>query len=60
MVANPFGRQALTGGERSQVPVRRGEPLRLRFGLLFHAARADRPVDLNAAYRDYLPAAEAQ
>lgn len=59
VVANPFGRQALTGGDRSQVLVRRGESFHLRFGLLFHAARAEHPVDLNAAYQDFRRAAEA-
>ncbi len=37
LVANPFGRRALTGGKPSSVVVRRGEMLRLRFGLLIHA-----------------------
>ena len=52
--ANPFGRQSLTGGERSRVVVAPGETLRLRYGVLLHAAPVGRPVDLKAAYEDYL------
>lgn len=50
---NPFGRQALTGGERSQVVVRPGESLRLRYGILLHSAPQGKPVDLNAAYEEF-------
>lgn len=41
-------------GELSRVEVKRGEKLRLRFGILLHSAAADKPVDLTAAYRDFL------
>jgi hypothetical protein len=34
LVANPFGRQALTKGPPSRIVVRKGESLRLRFGIL--------------------------
>ncbi len=59
LVANPFGRQALTGGEKSSVVVRRGETLRLRFGLLIHATAlpksdAEARFDPAAAARDVL------
>lgn len=54
LVANPFGRNALTGGEKSRVVVERGETLRLRFGVLAHGAEDAAGVDLQAAYRDYL------
>jgi hypothetical protein len=60
IVANPFGRQALTGGDRSQVVVRKGEPFRLRFGVLLHAAAAGEPSQLEAAYQDYLRAREGE
>ena len=50
LVANPFGQNAFTKGERSKVEVRAGESLRLRFGVLIHQG----PVDLAAAYRDWL------
>ncbi len=48
--ANPFGRNAFTGGEKSRVVVEQGEKLRLRFGILFY----DGEPDLDAAYRDFL------
>jgi hypothetical protein len=49
-VANPFGRQALTGGEVSRVVVPPGETLRLRYGVLLHSG----PVGLKEAYQDFL------
>ncbi len=48
--ANPFGRNAFTGGEKSRVVVKPGETLRLRFGVLVYNGKPDLP----AAYRDYL------
>jgi hypothetical protein len=55
MVANPFGRQALTRGEKSTVTVRRGDSLRLRFGIYVHsAADAAEPNPPGAAYRDFV------
>jgi len=51
LVANPFGRNALTRGEVSRVTVQKGESMRLRFGVFLHGMKE---VDLNAAYRDYL------
>ena len=54
MVANPFGRKSMKQGDVSRVEVKKGEKLRLRFGLLLHAAAPDRDVDLAAAYRDFL------
>jgi hypothetical protein len=54
VTANPFGRKALTGGEVSKVVVKKGETFRLRFGLLLHASRNDKSVDLATAYKDYL------
>ena len=53
MAANPFGRQAFTKGEASAVVVKRGEPFRLRFGLLIHASTADQNVDLEAEYAHF-------
>jgi hypothetical protein len=50
MEANPFGRNAFTGEEKSRVVVKKGETLRLRFGLLVFCG----DPDLKAAYRDYL------
>lgn len=42
LVANPFGRNAFTKGEKSKVVVRKGETFRLRFGVLVHSGAADR------------------
>jgi len=38
----------------SRVEVKRGEKLRLRFGVLLHSAAPEKDVDLVAAYQDYL------
>jgi hypothetical protein len=51
IVANPFGRKALTGGPTSRVVVGQGQTLRLGFGVLLHSGK---PVDHAEAYRDYL------
>lgn len=50
LVANPFGRNAFTKGEKSQVVVRKGETFRLRFGVLVHSGK----TDIAAAYREWL------
>ena len=52
-MANPFGRQAFTKGEPSRVVVKRGETLKLRFGVLVH----DGDLDRHAAYQDFLQTA---
>lgn len=54
MVANPFGRQAFAQGPPSRVVVKRGETLRLRFGVLLHSAALDHVMDLAARYRDFV------
>ncbi len=54
MVANPFGRKAMNQGEASQVTVRPGETLRLRFGILLHAGETIAHTGLRAAYEDFL------
>ena len=38
-VANPFGRQAMKQGARSEITVAQGETLRIRFGALVHDHR---------------------
>lgn len=53
MVANPFGRNAFTKGEKSAVVVKKGEPFRLRFGVLTHTAAAGHDVDLTAEYEHF-------
>jgi hypothetical protein len=50
VVLNPFGREALTGGEKSVVRVAPGEELRLRFGVLLHSGAAP---DLAAIYQSF-------
>lgn len=54
VAANPFGRKALTRGAASEVFVKKGEPFRLRFGVLLHASPIDKPIDLAEAYKDYV------
>ena len=50
LVANPFGRNAFTKGEKSRVVVKAGEILRLRFGILIWNGKPD----VGAAYQDFL------
>ena len=57
VVANPFGRKALTGGEASRLEIAAEEPIRLRFGVFIHSSKGE-PTDLPAAYRDYCKAAK--
>jgi hypothetical protein len=52
LVANPFGRNAFTRGEKSKVVVRKGETFRLRFGVLVHSGE----TDVAAAYKAWLAA----
>jgi len=54
VVANPFGRNAMTRGEKSKVAVREGEAFHLGYGVFIYAAPAGAKVDIDAAYRDYL------
>ena len=50
LVANPFGRRA--GGPRS-LRVKKGEKLRLRFGVFIHSTPEDKPADVAGAYAWY-------
>ena len=54
LVANPFGRKALTKGPESRVVVSPGETFRLGFGVFLHAGPESADPDLPAAYRDLL------
>jgi hypothetical protein len=56
LVANPFGRNALTNGEKSRVVVNPGEHLRLRFGALIYRTKDAAGEDLPAAYDQFLRA----
>jgi len=55
--ANPFGRDAFGKGEKSKVPVKPGEKLRLRYGVFVHSLPAGENIDFSAVYDDYLKAA---
>ena len=54
LLANPFGRNAFAQGEKSKVLVKKGEKLRLRFGVLIYSAEDEQSPDLDGAYRDFL------
>lgn len=56
LVANPFGQNAFTKGEKSKVPVKKDEKLRLRFGILIFSGE----IDEKAAYQDYLNASDSE
>lgn len=56
LVANPFGRNAFTRGERSALRVAPDEKLRLRFGVLVYSVPAGEPVDFARAYAAYTTA----
>lgn len=50
-VANPFGSKALSQGVVSKIEVKKGESLRLTFGVLIHSSAKYSDVDIPAAYR---------
>jgi hypothetical protein len=54
VAANAFGRAAFKKGEPSQIVVKPGESLRLRYGILIHAEQPGQVPNLAAAYEDYL------
>ena len=54
LVANPFGRNAFTNGEKSRVDVRKPNALRIRFGILLHSSEDESRMDLDAAYQLFL------
>ena len=56
LVANPFGQNAFTKGEKSKVRVAKGESLRLRFGVLLHTAGSADAFKPETAYDDFLKA----
>jgi hypothetical protein len=60
LVANPFGRNAFTKGNKSRVVVKKGEPFRLRFGVLFYDAPPDKSPEGPAVYQDFLTQIERQ
>lgn len=54
VAANPFGRKAMKKGEVSQVTVKPGEELRLRYGIWCYAMPANETPQLDEVYQDYL------
>ncbi len=54
MVANAFGNQAFTKGEPSEVVVRRGESLRLIYGVLVHEAEEGTRAQLEDEYQVFI------
>lgn len=51
--ANPFGRNAFTGEEKSRVTVRRGERFRLGYGVVVSGGRGSAPLEPAAAAELY-------
>lgn len=54
MVANAFGNQAFTKGEASEVVVRRGESLRLIYGVLVHETKEGTRTPLEDEYQHFI------
>lgn len=54
LVANPFGQNAFTKGEKSKVTVKQGDKFHLRFGVLVFGVPAETPLDIAGPYRRYL------
>lgn len=53
VAANPFGKNAFTGGEKSRHEVAVGEKFTLRYSLLVFQRPADRPLDAADVYRKH-------
>lgn len=54
IVANAFGREAMHAGEKSEVPVKEGEELTIRYGVLMHSSDTKEGYDPGAAYQRFL------
>lgn len=54
LVANPFGRNAFTKGEKSRVTVEKGDEFRLRFGVLVYGVPEGESPDIDAAHQSYV------
>ena len=54
LVANPFGRNAFTRGEKSALLVKKGERFKLRYGVLTYCTDPDNTDLPSSAYREYL------
>jgi hypothetical protein len=53
LVANPFGRQAFTKGEKSRHIVRQGDEFRLGFGVFVYDVPSGDSADIPGAFRRY-------
>jgi len=56
LVANPFGQNAFTKGEKSKIVVPKGDTFRLRFGALVYDLPANESLQMDVAYRDFVNA----
>ncbi|MBM3726046.1 MAG: hypothetical protein FJW40_11550 [Acidobacteria bacterium] len=54
LVANPFGQESFRKGPASEVTVKPGESLRLRYGVLLHSGPSGATPDLKAAFADFV------
>ena len=54
LVANPFGNNVFTKGEKSKVVVPKGEAFRLRVGILVYSVPANEPLQLDSIYKDFV------
>jgi hypothetical protein len=53
LVANPFGQNAFTKGEKSQVIVKQGDKFHLRFGVLVYVDSAEKPLNIAGIYQSH-------
>jgi hypothetical protein len=53
LVANPFGRNAFTKRENSQIVIEPNQPFRLGFGVFIYCANEDGTPDFNKVYSDF-------
>ena len=56
LVANAFGRNAITKSEKSKITIAKEETFRLRFGMLIYHIPMDSPVQAEPAYREFIQA----
>ena len=53
LVANPFGQNAFTKGEKSRVTISAGEKFTLEFGVLVYEVPSGAILNIAAAYQSY-------
>ncbi|MBT6154301.1 MAG: PmoA family protein [Planctomycetaceae bacterium] len=53
LLANPFGRNAFTKGEKSKIEVKAGWELRLRYGVFLYDSESDNAPNIGAVYREF-------